>query len=93
MTRTSAFARRTLVRLLSAAVLLISAVLTAIYLLVPAFSAFFLPLDETGLEDRSYDPTWQMKVPLGILCVLMAILVFASKPLTTLLGQVAGGLL
>lgn len=74
-------------------VLLISAILTAIYLLVPAFSAFFLPLDETGLEDRSYDPTWQMKVPLGILCVLMAILVFASKPLTTLLGQVAGGLL
>lgn len=74
-------------------VLLVSAILTALYVLVPAFSAFFLPLDETGLEERSYDPGWQMKAPLAILCVLMLILAFASQPLTTVLGQVAQGLL
>ena len=74
-------------------VLLVSAVLTAMYMLVPAFGAFFLPLDETGLENRSYDPGWQMKLPLAILCVLMLILVFGSQPLTTLLSHVAQGLL
>jgi len=70
-------------------VLLISAILTAIYMLVPAFTAFFMPLDETGLEDRSYDPGWQMKVPLIILCVLMLVLVAASQPLSTFIAQVA----
>ena len=70
-------------------VLLISAVLTAIYMLVPTFTAFFMPLDETGLEDRSYDPRWQMKTPLIILCVLMLILIFASTPLSAYIGSVA----
>jgi len=74
------------------AVLLISAVLTAVYMLVPAFSAFFMPLDENGLEDRSYDPGWQMKLPLLILCVLMLVLAVASAPLTGFIGRVAQGL-
>ena len=74
------------------AVLLISAVLTAVYMLVPAFSAFFMPLDENGLEDRSYDPGWQMKLPLLILCVLMLVLAVASAPLAGFIGRVAQGL-
>ena len=74
------------------AVLLVSAVLTAVYMLVPAFSAFFMPLDENGLEDRSYDPRWQMKLPLAILCVIMLVLAFASAPLTDFIGRVAQGL-
>lgn len=75
-------------------VLLISAVLTAIYMLVPTFSAYALPLDaNAGLEERSYDPSWQMKLPLVILCVVMLLLVFLSAPLTEYIGNVAAGLM
>ena len=73
-------------------VLLISAVLTAIYMLVPGLSAFFLPLDETGLEDRCYDPGWRMKAPLILLCVVMLGLAFASQPLGAFIARVARGL-
>lgn len=73
-------------------VLLISAVLTAIYMLVPGLSAFFLPLDETGLENRSYDPGWRMKAPLILLCVVMLGLAFASQPLGAFIARVARGL-
>ena len=76
------------------AVLLVSAILTAIYLLVPAVSAYALPLSSNaGLEERSYDPGPCMKIPLAILCVVMLALVFFSAPLANFLGQVAGGLL
>lgn len=76
------------------AVLLISAILTAIYLLVPAVSAYALPLSPAaGLEKRSYDPGPCMKAPLAIVCAVMLALVFFSAPLVDFLGQVAGGLL
>ena len=74
--------------------LLISAILTAIYLLVPAVSAYALPLSpNAGLEERGYDPGPCMKIPLVILCVVMLALVFFSAPLADFLGQVADGLL
>jgi len=72
--------------------LLISAILTAIYMLVPAFGALALPLDENGLENRSYDPGWQMKTPLIILCAVMIVLIFASAPLSQYIGKAAAGL-
>ena len=75
-------------------VLLISAVLTAVYMLVPAFSAYALPLSPTsGLEERSYDPGWRMKLPLALLCLVMLALVFFSAPLANYLAQVAAGLI
>ncbi|MEG0492239.1 MAG: proton-conducting transporter membrane subunit [Clostridia bacterium] len=75
-------------------VLLLSAVLTAIYLLVPAVSAYVLPLSpNAGLASKSYDPGLCMKLPLLILCVLMLALVFFSAPVANYLGQVAGGLI
>ena len=69
----------------SVAVLLVSAVLTAIYMLIPTIGAYAAPLDEAGLEKNSYDPGWQMKVPLLILCVAMVILTFVSSPLNNFL--------
>lgn len=75
------------------ATLLASAVLTAIYMLVPTISAYALPLDETGLPSESCDPGWRMKAPLMILCVLMLALAFASAPLSAFLGRVAAGML
>jgi len=71
----------------SVAVLLVSAVLTAIYMLIPTIGAYAAPLDETGLEDRSYDPGWQMKAPLIILCVMMVLLTFVSSPLNDFLTK------
>jgi multicomponent Na+:H+ antiporter subunit D len=71
----------------SVAVLLVSAVLTAIYMLIPTIGAYAAPLDETGLEKNSYDPGWQMKVPLLILCVAMVILTFVSSPLNDFLNK------
>ncbi len=67
------------------AVLLVSAVLTAIYMLIPTIGAYAVPLDETGLEKNSYDPGWQMKVPLIALCVIMLLLTFGSQPLNSFL--------
>ncbi|MEG0740969.1 MAG: proton-conducting transporter membrane subunit [Clostridia bacterium] len=75
-------------------VLLISAILTAVYLLIPAVSAYVVPLSPTcGLEKRSYDPGICMKLPLIVLCVVMLALVFFSAPLADYLGSVAKGLL
>ncbi|MDD3335419.1 MAG: proton-conducting transporter membrane subunit [Eubacteriales bacterium] len=72
--------------------LIVSAVLTAIYLLVPAVSTYALPLEPTAhLEERSYDPGWRMKVCLGVLCVVMLALAFFSAPLVRFLTAVAGG--
>ena len=69
------------------AVLLVSAVLTAIYMLIPTIGAYAAPLDENGLEKNSYDPGWQMKAPLIILCVIMLVLAFGSQPLNDFLTK------
>lgn len=71
------------------ATLLVSAILTAIYMLVPAISAYALPL--SGDEGEG-DPGWQMKVALGVVTVVMIVLIFASQPLSAYLAQVAGGI-
>ena len=72
-------------------VLIISAVLTAIYLLKPAVTAFALPEDEPVSSVKKDDPGWQMKLPLIVLCVTMLVLAFFSQPLIAFLSQVAAG--
>ena len=75
------------------AVLILSAVLTSIYMLAPAVSAYALPLSpDSGLEGKRLDPGWRMQLPLILLVIVMLILVFASAPLAGYLGQVAAGL-
>ncbi len=73
------------------AVLLVSAVLTAIYLFLVVFKACFpsktLPLPETKrCEANAY-----MTVPLVLLCVMIVLLGIFAKPLTALLTTVAKG--
>ena len=58
----------------------------SIYLLIPTIGAYAAPLDETGLSKNSYDPGWQMKAPLLILCAMMLILTFVSSPLNNFLN-------
>ncbi|MBQ7868003.1 MAG: proton-conducting membrane transporter [Clostridia bacterium] len=72
------------------AVLLISAVLTAIYMLVPAVAAYAMPLEGDAGKG---DPGWRMKLPLAVTCAAMFILIFASKPLVAYIAKVAAGLL
>ena len=74
-----------------AAVLLISAVLTAIYVLVPAISAYALPL--TGETPKANcDPGWMIKTALAVVVVAVVVLSFASQPLTRYLADVTAGI-
>jgi len=74
-----------------AAVLLISAVLTAIYVLVPAISAYALPL--TGKTPKANcDPGWMIKTALAVVVIAIVVLSFASQPLTRYLADVAAGI-
>lgn len=68
--------------------LLISAVLTAIYMLVPAISAYMSPPE--GAPDTPADPGWRMKLPLALLCLIMLALAFYSEPLVDYLGAAIG---
>ncbi len=72
-------------------VLIVSAVLTAVYLLVPAVTAFALPPDDAVVAARAGDPGWRMIVPLCVLCAAMLLLVFFSGPLIHFLSLVSGG--
>ena len=60
---------------LGVAAILVSAVLTAIYLMSVAFFAFFRPLeDRPGLEPGvQCDPSWKMKLPLAVLSVAIVL--------------------
>lgn len=73
------------------AVLLISAVLTAIYLFLVVFKACFpskrLPKPETSLcEANAY-----LTIPLVALCVLMVLLGVFAEPLTRVLAEISKG--
>ena len=75
----------------SVAALIISAVLTAIYLFTVAMPMYFRPLNEGGTLSENSDPSWMMKLPLGILTALVVALGLFSKPLITFLRQIASG--
>lgn len=76
------------------AALLISAVLTAVYLLVPAFSACFSPRNHgDGLAKKRYDPTWQMLLPLVLWMLIMVVLSLNSAPLIEYVFGIASGVI
>jgi len=80
---------------LGVAAILVSAVLTAIYLMSVAFFAFFRPLEDThGLEaGRNYDPTWQMKLPLAILTIAIVLCGIFSNNIISSLAAVSAGVI
>ena len=75
------------------AAILISAVLTAIYLMSVSFFMFFRPLEDAeGLvAGKNYDPTWKMKLPLGVLTIAIVLCGVFSNKIISLLAAVAGG--
>lgn len=83
-----------LLGLVGMGVLIASAVLTAVYLLVPVVSAYVQPLPSPEAWDgKTRDPGPCMRIPLLITSAVMLALVFASAPLIDFLSRVAQGLL
>lgn len=74
--------------------LIISAMLTAVYLFSVGMPMFFRPLeaDQAALNGQNRDPGWMMIVPLMVLCIAMVALGMWSQPLVTFLRQTAAGL-
>ena len=76
------------------AALLISALLTAIYMLQIVIRAFF---PQKGFDESSVgqfrDPGWKMLVPLTLFVIAIILFGLYSAPLTELFGDVAAGLL
>ena len=75
--------------------LIISAVLTAVYLFTAILPMYGRPLnaESAALEGFNRDPGWQMKLPLILLCAAMIALGLWSAPLVTFLRNVASGLI
>lgn len=76
------------------AALLISAILTAIYMLSIVIRAFYPPqgFDEKKIQDVE-DPNYVMILPLIIFCIGMLVLGLRPQPLLSLFEAVANGLL
>lgn len=75
------------------AAILVSAVLTAIYLMSVAFFAFFRPLeDAAGIEPgRRCDPTWRMKLTFGVLTAAIVLCGVFSNDIVAMLSAIAAG--
>lgn len=70
--------------------LLISAMLTAIYMFQMILRAYF-PVEETG-ETTNCDPTWRMLIPLFVFAIAVIAFGLYPEPIISFIGKVAGGL-
>ena len=95
MIGTAAVASGTVMGNLGVAAILISAVLTAIYLMSIAFYMFFRPLeDTTGLQPGvQCDPSWKMKLPLAVLSAAIVLCGVFSNAVVAHMTTIAAGVL
>ena len=70
--------------------ILISAVLTAVYLFSAILPMYFSPANRP-VSAKPNDPSWRMKLPLLLLALMVVALGFFSEPLITFLRQIASG--
>ena len=70
--------------------ILISALLTAIYMMQMVLRAYF-PVEET--EGEKCDPSWRMLVPLTLFALACILLGVFNAPVVAFLEKVAGGLI
>ncbi len=77
------------------AALLISAVLTAIYLMSVAFAMFFRPLEPSGHVQANVncDPTWRMKLPFAVLCAAIVLCGLFSGAVVDVLTAASAGVM
>ena len=73
--------------------LILSAILTAIYLFTAAMPMYFRPLnaEHAALSGTNRDPGWMMLLPFAALCCAMIGLGLWSRPLVSFLRDVAAG--
>ena len=92
---TAASATQTTLGVIAVATLIVSAILTAIYLFTVAAPMYFRPLnhDLAEYEGKNRDPGWMMKAPLAVLCVMIVVLGMYSQPIVTFLRGVANGVI
>lgn len=75
------------------ACLLVSALLTAIYMLTIVIRAFFPEKNfNMALPEEIRDPHWKMLVPLFLFTVMMLVFGIYSAPLVNFFGKVAAGI-
>ena len=73
--------------------LIVSAILTAMYLFTVVSAMYFRPLgtDQAALAGQKRDPGWMMLLPFAVLCAAIVGLGLWSQPLVTFLRDVAAG--
>lgn len=91
---TAAMAEGSFMAIIGACGLLISALLTAIYMLTPAIRAYFpnKDFDFDTLSDCK-DPTFRMKLPIIVFTVFVVIFGLYSGPLLDFFAQIAKGII
>lgn len=72
------------------AALIVSAVLTALYMLTPVIRFYFPLNDAPALSEHVHEADWQMTVPLVGLTVLLFALSLCTGPITQLLTGIGG---
>ena len=90
---TEAFALGGLLPIAGAVILLMSSVLTAIYIFTVAFPAFFMRLNPADGEGAFHDPGAAMKVTFMVLCVLLIAAGIWGGSVIQYLNGIAGGIL
>ena len=75
------------------AAILVSAILTAIYMVSIVLRVFFPQkgFDESSIG-KAEDPNWMMLLPLGCFCIGMLVIGIYSQPLIDLFTKIANGL-
>lgn len=91
----AAFENGNILAIIGVGALLISALLTAIYMLGIVIRAYFPGKDfnDESLYDEIRDPDWRMLFPLTLFAIAMFVLGINSSPLVDLFTSVANGLL
>ena len=72
------------------AVILLSALLTGIYMMTVLVRAYFPKIGETVADDKVTDPTWKMLVPLIVFTVVILVIGVNPAPLMECLMKIGG---
>lgn len=90
---TAALNAGTMVGIVSTVALLISTVLTALYMMNVVIQAYFLPVNahDVQLLNEKNDPSWQMKIPLAVISLMMIIAGICATPIMNFLSRIALG--
>ncbi|MBR5224382.1 MAG: proton-conducting membrane transporter [Clostridia bacterium] len=95
MIGSSLIASDTTIGLIGVCAVLISAVLTAIYLMSVVFAMYFRPFeaDEHTAIGAKADPTWKMKLPFAVLCTAIVLCGLFSNKIITVLEMLSAGVM